>query len=117
MRKVLGQLNNLLINNFLLIIFIEKEYKLRSLKAEVSSHGARLQQTTALIQFCIEALKETDPLAFLQVKPVKFHFPICFLLKIKYTERQYLHKVSFMESVEVCIITTWTNKLTLTISY
>jgi hypothetical protein len=45
----------------------EKEYKLRSLKAEVTSHGQRLGQTTALIQFCIEALKETDPLAFLQV--------------------------------------------------
>jgi len=52
-----------------LINFIqkEKEYKLRSLKTEVSSQGQRLQQTTALIQFCIEALKETDPLAFLQV--------------------------------------------------
>ncbi|XP_035703748.1 E3 ubiquitin-protein ligase TRIM9 isoform X3 [Folsomia candida] len=45
----------------------EKEYKLRSLKAEVSSHGQRLQNTTSLIQFCIEALKETDPLAFLQI--------------------------------------------------
>jgi tripartite motif-containing protein 9/67 len=52
-----------------LINFIqkEKEYKLRTLKTEVTSHGQRLQQTTALIQFCIEALKETDPLAFLQV--------------------------------------------------
>ena len=45
----------------------EKEYKLRSLKTEVSSHTQRLQQTTALIQFCIEALKDTDPSAFLQV--------------------------------------------------
>ena len=45
----------------------EKEYKLRSLKTEVSSHTQRLQQTTALIQFCIEALKETDPSAYLQV--------------------------------------------------
>lgn len=45
----------------------EKEYKLRSLKAEVSSLTHRLQQTTALIQFCIEALKETDPSAYLQV--------------------------------------------------
>lgn len=51
----------------------EKEYKLRSLKAEVSSHTQRLQQTTSLIQFCIEALKETDPLAYLQVK---IHFSI-----------------------------------------
>ena len=52
-----------------LISFIrrEKEYKLRSLKAEVSSHTQRLQQTTAFIQFCIEALKETDPSAYLQV--------------------------------------------------
>lgn len=45
----------------------EKDYKLRSLKAEVSSMTHRLQQTTALIHFCIEALKETDPSAYLQV--------------------------------------------------
>ena len=52
-----------------LISFIhrEKEYKLRSLKSEVSSHAQKLQQTTALIQFCIEALKESDPSAYLQV--------------------------------------------------
>ena len=57
----------------------EKEYKLRSLKTEVSSHTQRLQQTTALIQFCIEALKETDPSAYLQVRPLfilhQIHFP------------------------------------------
>lgn len=29
--------------------------------------AAKLTQTTALIQFCIEALKETDNAAFLQV--------------------------------------------------
>ncbi|ODN00190.1 E3 ubiquitin-protein ligase TRIM9 [Orchesella cincta] len=45
----------------------EKDYKLRSLKAEVSSLTHRLQQTTALIHFCIEALKETDPSAYLQI--------------------------------------------------
>ena len=45
----------------------EKEYKLKSLKSDVSSHAQRLLQTTALIQFCIEALKETDPCAYLQV--------------------------------------------------
>lgn len=33
-----------------------------------TSCTGKLQQTTGLIQFCIEALKETDSAAFLQVK-------------------------------------------------
>lgn len=32
-----------------------------------SNCTGKLQQTTGLIQFCIEALKETDSAAFLQV--------------------------------------------------
>lgn len=32
----------------------------------------KLQQTTGLIQFCIEALKETDSAAFLQVNDLFF---------------------------------------------
>lgn len=34
----------------------------------------KLQQTTGLIQFCIEALKETDSAAFLQVSRRNFSF-------------------------------------------
>lgn len=45
----------------------EKEAKLRSLKDQVSTCTCKLQHTTGLLQFCIEALKETDSAAFLQV--------------------------------------------------
>lgn len=45
----------------------DKDFKIRSLKDQVSSCTCKLQHTTGLIQFCIEALKETDSAAFLQV--------------------------------------------------
>lgn len=45
----------------------EKDYKLRILRDQVSSCTAKLQNTTGLIQFCIEALKEVDATAYLQV--------------------------------------------------
>jgi len=48
-------------------IKMEKEEKLMALKEQVASCTCKLQQTTGLLQFCIEALKETDPVAFLQV--------------------------------------------------
>lgn len=48
----------------------ERELRLRSLREQVTSCTARLQQTTALLQFCIEALKETDSVTFLQVKVI-----------------------------------------------
>jgi len=38
-----------------------------SLQDQQSNCTGKLQQTTGLIQFCIEALKETDSAAFLQV--------------------------------------------------
>jgi hypothetical protein len=44
-----------------------KEMKLRTLKDQVSTCTCKLQHTTGLLQFCIEALKETDSAAFLQV--------------------------------------------------
>lgn len=37
-----------------------------------SSCTSKLQKTTGLIQFCIEALKETDNAAFLQVSLTEF---------------------------------------------
>ncbi|KAJ8968911.1 hypothetical protein NQ317_016521 [Molorchus minor] len=45
----------------------DKEIRVRALKDQVVTCTQRLQQTTALLQFCIEALKETDSAAFLQI--------------------------------------------------
>jgi len=45
----------------------DKETKQRSLKEHVTSCTCKLQKTTSLLQFCIEALKENDPVSFLQV--------------------------------------------------
>lgn len=45
----------------------DKELRVRALKEQVATCTTRLQHTTALLQFCIEALKETDSAAFLQV--------------------------------------------------
>uniref|UniRef100_A0A1A9ZPX6 BBC domain-containing protein n=1 Tax=Glossina pallidipes TaxID=7398 RepID=A0A1A9ZPX6_GLOPL len=61
-------------------IRMDKDTKIRILKASTytyifyifvdqqSNCTGKLQQTTGLIQFCIEALKETDSAAFLQIK-------------------------------------------------
>ncbi|XP_055300878.1 E3 ubiquitin-protein ligase TRIM9 isoform X1 [Sitodiplosis mosellana] len=48
-------------------IGLDKEHKLRILKEQQINCTAKLQQTTGLIQFCIETLKETDNATFLQV--------------------------------------------------
>ncbi|KAF2885055.1 hypothetical protein ILUMI_21110 [Ignelater luminosus] len=45
----------------------DKDLRVRALKEQVATCTARLQHTTALLQFCIEALKETDSMSFLQV--------------------------------------------------
>ncbi|CAB3385338.1 Hypothetical predicted protein [Cloeon dipterum] len=45
----------------------EREMRLRALREQMTLCTARLQQTTALLQFCIEALKETDSVSFLQI--------------------------------------------------
>ncbi|XP_066903052.1 E3 ubiquitin-protein ligase TRIM9 isoform X2 [Halyomorpha halys] len=45
----------------------QKDSKVRSLKEQVTACTAKLQHTTALMQFCIEALKENDSAAFLQI--------------------------------------------------
>ena len=45
----------------------ERDFRLKALREQVSSCTCKLQHTTGLLQFCIEALKETDPTAFLQV--------------------------------------------------
>uniref|UniRef100_A0A8D8LJX4 E3 ubiquitin-protein ligase TRIM9 n=1 Tax=Cacopsylla melanoneura TaxID=428564 RepID=A0A8D8LJX4_9HEMI len=54
-------------------IRLEKESKQRVLKEQVSACACKLQRTTALLQFCIEALKETDSAAFLQVGSMLIH--------------------------------------------
>ncbi|XP_059614320.1 E3 ubiquitin-protein ligase TRIM9 isoform X2 [Phlebotomus argentipes] len=51
----------------------DKDTKLRILKEQQTSCTGKLQQTTGLIQFCIEALKETDSAAFLQVGTMLIH--------------------------------------------
>ncbi|XP_022240557.1 E3 ubiquitin-protein ligase TRIM9-like, partial [Limulus polyphemus] len=45
----------------------ERDHKIKTLRDQITSCTSKLQQTTGLLQFCIEALKETDPTAFLQV--------------------------------------------------
>ncbi|KAF5296960.1 hypothetical protein FQR65_LT10112, partial [Abscondita terminalis] len=45
----------------------DKDLRVRALKDQVTTCTSRLQHTTALLQFCIEALKETDSMSFLQV--------------------------------------------------
>lgn len=56
----------------------DKEVKLRALKEQVSTCTCKLQHTTGLLQFCIEALKETDSAAFLQVGTLRGVFPSAF---------------------------------------
>ncbi|XP_037902402.1 E3 ubiquitin-protein ligase TRIM9 isoform X2 [Hermetia illucens] len=48
-------------------IRMDRDAKIRILKDQQSNCTGKLQRTTSLIQFCIEALKETDSAAFLQV--------------------------------------------------
>ncbi|GLV31215.1 Tripartite motif containing 9 [Carabus blaptoides fortunei] len=45
----------------------DKEMRVRALKEQVGMCTSRLQHTTGLLQFCIEALKESDSASFLQV--------------------------------------------------
>ncbi|XP_034187505.1 E3 ubiquitin-protein ligase Trim9 isoform X3 [Osmia lignaria lignaria] len=44
-----------------------REARVRSLRDQVARCASHLQTTTALLTFCIEALKETDSAAFLQI--------------------------------------------------
>ena len=45
----------------------ERDLQLRRLREEVAGCTTHLQHTTSLVQFCIEAVKETDSTSFLQV--------------------------------------------------
>ena len=45
----------------------DKELRIHTLRDQVTSCTNHLQSTTGLLQFCIEALKENDCSAFLQV--------------------------------------------------
>lgn len=60
----------------------DKETKQRSLKEHVASCTCKLQHTTSLLQFCIEALKENDPVSFLQVSSRAKIILIFFLLQM-----------------------------------
>ncbi|CAB0014632.1 unnamed protein product [Nesidiocoris tenuis] len=44
----------------------DRDSKVRALKEQVQACTSKLQHTTAVMQFCIEALKENDSSAFLQ---------------------------------------------------
>lgn len=54
-------------NHLIDLLRMQRETKLRRLKEEQAKCTGKLQQTTGLIQFCIEALKEVDAASFLQV--------------------------------------------------
>uniref|UniRef100_A0A1I8AM41 E3 ubiquitin-protein ligase TRIM9 n=1 Tax=Steinernema glaseri TaxID=37863 RepID=A0A1I8AM41_9BILA len=45
----------------------ERDYKKRILKEQISRCTSQLARTTALIQFCIEVLKEPDPAVYMQI--------------------------------------------------
>ncbi|KRZ17201.1 E3 ubiquitin-protein ligase TRIM9 [Trichinella pseudospiralis] len=47
----------------------EKETKNQLFRDQISNCTNQLQKTTGLVQFCIEALKEVDPIAFIQISP------------------------------------------------
>ncbi|TKR60484.1 hypothetical protein L596_027725 [Steinernema carpocapsae] len=52
-----------------LLEFVDKErdYKKRILKDQISRCTSQFSRTTALIQFCIEVLKEPDPAVYMQI--------------------------------------------------
>ncbi|XP_043209671.1 E3 ubiquitin-protein ligase TRIM9-like isoform X2 [Amphibalanus amphitrite] len=50
-----------------------RDDKIRSVKQQVSQATVRLQQTNGLLMFCIEALKERDDSAFLQISQMLTH--------------------------------------------
>ena len=69
----------------------ERDLQLRRLRDEVATCTAHLQHTTALVQFCIEALKESDSSAFLQVNRLYYY---CYYndVSIQYVDNQFFKK-------------------------
>lgn len=59
------------------IVDAERERKRGVLKDQIGRCSLHLNKTTSLVQFCIELLKEPDPVAYLQVK----NFSTCRLSK------------------------------------
>uniref|UniRef100_T1J5V0 B30.2/SPRY domain-containing protein n=1 Tax=Strigamia maritima TaxID=126957 RepID=T1J5V0_STRMM len=53
--------------NLMEIVHNERDFKLHALKYQMGISTHKLQQTTGLLQYCIEVLKETDFTAFLQI--------------------------------------------------
>lgn len=84
----------------------DKEIKQRSLKDHVTSCTCKLQKTTSLLQFCIEALKENDPVSFLQVSnhaisilnPSAGHSTRCSSPTIQYRIKHALHNYAIRAS-------------------
>lgn len=71
----------------------DKETKQRSLKEHVASCTCKLQKTTSLLQFCIEALKENDPVSFLQVRTGCILHGVCAIGVVVYVRHVYAHSV------------------------
>ncbi|XP_076039287.1 E3 ubiquitin-protein ligase TRIM9-like isoform X2 [Oratosquilla oratoria] len=46
-----------------------REARTKAYRDQTANNTRRLHQTTALVQFCIEAIKEPDPAAFMQMGP------------------------------------------------
>ncbi|CAB3397524.1 unnamed protein product [Caenorhabditis bovis] len=51
----------------------QAEHKRMVLKSQISRCTSKLAKTTALIQFCIEALKEPDPSVYMQISNTLIH--------------------------------------------
>ncbi|MGH0163068.1 UNVERIFIED_CONTAM: hypothetical protein FKN15_044127 [Acipenser sinensis] len=45
----------------------EREYKLKVVRDQITHCTVKLRQTTGLMEFCLEVLKENDPSGFLQI--------------------------------------------------
>jgi tripartite motif-containing protein 9/67 len=52
-------------------IVAERERRKQQLREQIGKCNSHLNKTTGLVQFCIEILKEPDPLAYLQVSILK----------------------------------------------
>ncbi|XP_013776300.1 E3 ubiquitin-protein ligase TRIM9-like [Limulus polyphemus] len=89
----------------------ERDSKIKTLREQIAACASKLQQTTGLLQFCIEALKETDATAFLQVGPslvdrvahmdMTWHKEVTFTPRISEEIDLTLDHLSVLQSIEL----------------
>lgn len=82
-----------------LVTFIHEEVdrKISLIHQQYSSYNAHIQQTTGFLQFSIEALKESDPYAYLQVcyssrifvALLGFRFPLRYVMVLIVNAHQF----------------------------